>query len=166
MDARATKRNESRKNSRPAHLVDGRPFGRSAAGVGAARRARLLDQNAGGRRRRRAQEEGGRPRDRQVQRVRFARSNQSRRGGSESFGLAGDLPLPGCFSGGGGGLRRSRAPLVARHDFHRVVAAVVAANISWSPTIATWYRPLSPSVARFKERELSILDQKNARYLP
>ncbi|HYA28087.1 MAG TPA: amidohydrolase family protein, partial [Acidobacteriota bacterium] len=33
-------------------------------------------------------------------------------------------------------------------------------------TIATWYRPLSPSVARFKERELSILDQKNAAYLP
>ena len=51
-------------------------------------------------------------------------------------------------------------------NFDRVVAAVVAANISWSPTIATWYRPLSPSVARFKERELSILDQKNARYLP
>jgi imidazolonepropionase-like amidohydrolase len=51
-------------------------------------------------------------------------------------------------------------------NFDRVVAAVVAANISWSPTIATWYRPLSPSAAQFKERELSILDQKNARYLP
>jgi imidazolonepropionase-like amidohydrolase len=51
-------------------------------------------------------------------------------------------------------------------NFDKVVAAVVAKNISWSPTIATWYRPLSPSVAKFKERELSILDDKNATYLP
>jgi hypothetical protein len=51
-------------------------------------------------------------------------------------------------------------------NFDKVVAAVVAKNISWSPTIATWYRPLSPSVAKFKERELSILDDKNAGYLP
>ncbi|HEX9455812.1 MAG TPA: amidohydrolase family protein, partial [Candidatus Binatia bacterium] len=51
-------------------------------------------------------------------------------------------------------------------NFDKVVAAVVAKNISWSPTIATWYRPLSPSVARFKERELSILENKNAAYLP
>ena len=51
-------------------------------------------------------------------------------------------------------------------NFDKVVNATVEKNISWSPTIATWYRPLSPSVARFKERELSILDQKNAGYLP
>jgi len=51
-------------------------------------------------------------------------------------------------------------------NFDKVVAAAIGKNISWSPTIATWYRPLSPSVARFKERELSILDQKNAAYLP
>ena len=51
-------------------------------------------------------------------------------------------------------------------NFDKVVKAAVDKNISWSPTIATWYRPLSPSVARFKERELSILDQKNAGYLP
>ena len=51
-------------------------------------------------------------------------------------------------------------------NFDKVVKAAVEKNISWSPTIATWYRPLSPSVARFKERELSILDQKNAGYLP
>ncbi|HWH79352.1 MAG TPA: amidohydrolase family protein, partial [Candidatus Binatus sp.] len=51
-------------------------------------------------------------------------------------------------------------------NFDKVVKAVVDKNISWSPTIATWYRPLSPSVARFKERELSILDNKNAAYLP
>jgi hypothetical protein len=51
-------------------------------------------------------------------------------------------------------------------NFDKVVKAAVDKNISWSPTIATWYRPLSPSVARFKERELSILDNKNAGYLP
>jgi hypothetical protein len=51
-------------------------------------------------------------------------------------------------------------------NFDKVVKAAIDKNISWSPTIATWYRPLSPSVARFKERELSILDNKNAAYLP
>jgi hypothetical protein len=51
-------------------------------------------------------------------------------------------------------------------NFDKVVKAAVEKNISWSPTIATWYRPLSPSVARFKERELSILDKKAAGYLP
>ena len=50
--------------------------------------------------------------------------------------------------------------------FDKVVKAAVEKNISWSPTIATWYRPLSPSVARFKERELSILDKRAAGYLP
>jgi hypothetical protein len=51
-------------------------------------------------------------------------------------------------------------------NFDKVVKAAIEKNISWSPTIATWYRPLSPSVARFKERELSILDHRNAGYLP
>ena len=51
-------------------------------------------------------------------------------------------------------------------NFDKIVKAMVEKNVSWSPTIATWYRPLSPSVARFKERELSILDRKEAQYLP
>jgi hypothetical protein len=51
-------------------------------------------------------------------------------------------------------------------NFDKIVKAMVEKNVSWSPTIATWYRPLSPSVARFKERELSILDKKEAHYLP
>ena len=51
-------------------------------------------------------------------------------------------------------------------NFDKIVKAMTEKNVSWSPTIATWYRPLSPSVERFKERELSILDQKNASYLP
>ena len=51
-------------------------------------------------------------------------------------------------------------------NFDSIVKAMVEKNVSWAPTIATWYRPLSPSVARFKERELSILDRKEAKYLP
>lgn len=51
-------------------------------------------------------------------------------------------------------------------NFDKIVKAMVEKNVSWSPTIATWYRPLSPSVARFKARELSILDRKEANYLP
>ena len=45
-------------------------------------------------------------------------------------------------------------------NFDKVVKATVEKNVSWSPTIATWYRPLHPASARFKERELSILDKK------
>jgi len=51
-------------------------------------------------------------------------------------------------------------------NFDKIVTAMVEKSVSWAPTIATWYRPLSPSVARFKERELSILDRKEAKYLP
>jgi hypothetical protein len=51
-------------------------------------------------------------------------------------------------------------------NFDKIVQAMTEKNVSWSPTIATWYRPLSPSVERFKERELSILDKKEAGYLP
>ncbi|HKY10257.1 MAG TPA: hypothetical protein VJQ55_18555, partial [Candidatus Binatia bacterium] len=51
-------------------------------------------------------------------------------------------------------------------NFDKIVKAMTEKNVSWSPTIATWYRPLSPSVERFKERELSILDKKSAAYLP
>jgi hypothetical protein len=51
-------------------------------------------------------------------------------------------------------------------NFDKIVKAMVENNVSWSPTIATWYRPLSPSVERFKARELSILDNKAAGYLP
>jgi amidohydrolase family protein len=51
-------------------------------------------------------------------------------------------------------------------NFDKIVKAMTEKNVSWSPTIATWYRPLSPSVERFKQRELSILDKKSAGYLP
>ena len=51
-------------------------------------------------------------------------------------------------------------------SFDRIIETMVKNNVSWSPTIATWFRPLSPSAARFKRRELSILNNPQARYLP
>jgi hypothetical protein len=51
-------------------------------------------------------------------------------------------------------------------NFEKIVKAMVERGVSWSPTVATWFRPLSPSANRFKERELSILNQPNAKYLP
>jgi imidazolonepropionase-like amidohydrolase len=51
-------------------------------------------------------------------------------------------------------------------NFDKIIKAMAENKVSWSPTIATWFRPLSPSAERFKERELSILDNPKAAYLP
>src|SRR5262245_53889189 len=51
-------------------------------------------------------------------------------------------------------------------NFDKIIKAMVENKVSWSPTIATWFRPLSPSAERFKEKELSILDNPSAAYLP
>ena len=51
-------------------------------------------------------------------------------------------------------------------NFDKIIKAMVERNVAWSPTIATWFRPLSPSAERFKERELSILKNPKASYLP
>jgi len=51
-------------------------------------------------------------------------------------------------------------------NFDRIIDTMVEHNVSWSPTIATWFRPLSASAARFKRRELSILNNPKAKYLP
>ncbi len=51
-------------------------------------------------------------------------------------------------------------------NFDKIIKAMVEKNVSWSPTIATWFRPISPSGARFKEEELSILNDPKASYLP
>jgi hypothetical protein len=37
-------------------------------------------------------------------------------------------------------------------SFDRLIETMVQHNVSWSPTIATWFRPLSPSAARFKRK--------------
>ncbi len=51
-------------------------------------------------------------------------------------------------------------------NFDKIIKAMAENKVSWSPTIATWFRPLSPSAERFKESELSILDNPRAAYLP
>src|SRR5215469_6782012 len=43
-------------------------------------------------------------------------------------------------------------------NFDAVIGPMVEHNVAWTPTIAKWLRPLSPSAARFRERENEILD--------
>ena len=43
-------------------------------------------------------------------------------------------------------------------NFDRVIGAMVEHQVAWTPTIAKWLRPLSPSAERFRERENQILE--------
>ncbi len=47
-------------------------------------------------------------------------------------------------------------------NFDAVIGAMVQHQVAWTPTIAKWLRPLSPSAARFRERENQILNDPNA----
>jgi imidazolonepropionase-like amidohydrolase len=47
-------------------------------------------------------------------------------------------------------------------NFDDVIAAMVKHGVAWTPTIAKWLRPLSPSAPRFRERERQILDNPDA----
>src|SRR5438093_3892857 len=47
-------------------------------------------------------------------------------------------------------------------NFDAVIGAMVEHHVAWTPTIAKWLRPLSPSAARFRERENQILNEPNA----
>jgi len=51
-------------------------------------------------------------------------------------------------------------------NFDAVIAAMVAHHVAWTPTIAKWLRPLSPSMARFRSKENEILDDPNAAFPP
>jgi hypothetical protein len=51
-------------------------------------------------------------------------------------------------------------------NFDAVIKAMVDKNVSYSATIATHFRPLSPSAAIFKARELAILDDPKTKYFP
>lgn len=51
-------------------------------------------------------------------------------------------------------------------NFDRLIDVMVKNGVSWSPTIATWLRPVSPSAKQFMARERSILDNPKAKYLP
>jgi hypothetical protein len=47
-------------------------------------------------------------------------------------------------------------------NFQAIIDAMVERGVAWTPTIAKWLRPLSPSVERFRQREREILDNPNA----
>jgi hypothetical protein len=47
-------------------------------------------------------------------------------------------------------------------NYDAVIGAMVENQVAWTPTIAKWLRPLSPSAARFRERESQILNDPNA----
>jgi imidazolonepropionase-like amidohydrolase len=51
-------------------------------------------------------------------------------------------------------------------NFDRLIDLMVKNRVSWTPTIATWLRPLSPSARQFIARERSILNNPRAKYLP
>ncbi|HJU62843.1 MAG TPA: amidohydrolase family protein [Candidatus Binatia bacterium] len=47
-------------------------------------------------------------------------------------------------------------------NFDAVIGAMVKHQVAWTPTIAKWLRPFSPSAKRFRERENEILNDSNA----
>ena len=47
-------------------------------------------------------------------------------------------------------------------NYDAVIDAMVEHRVAWTPTIAKWLRPFSPSAARFRERESQILNDPNA----
>ncbi len=50
--------------------------------------------------------------------------------------------------------------------FDRIIKVMVEKNVHWSPTWATWFRPLSPRAQEMKRRELQLLKNPDLRYLP
>ena len=47
-------------------------------------------------------------------------------------------------------------------NYDRIIEAMVKHGVAWTPTIAKWLRPLSPSANRFRAREAQILDNPKA----
>lgn len=47
-------------------------------------------------------------------------------------------------------------------NYDAVIGAMVEHQVAWTPTIAKWLRPFSPSAERFRERENQILNDPNA----
>jgi hypothetical protein len=47
-------------------------------------------------------------------------------------------------------------------NFDEVIGAMVKHQVAWTPTIAKWLRPLSPSAHRFRDRENQLLDDPKA----
>ena len=47
-------------------------------------------------------------------------------------------------------------------NYDAVIGPMVEHQVAWTPTIAKWLRPFSPSAERFRERENQILNDPNA----
>jgi imidazolonepropionase-like amidohydrolase len=47
-------------------------------------------------------------------------------------------------------------------NYDEVIGAMVEHRVAWTPTIAKWLRPLSPSAERFRTRENAILNNPDA----
>jgi hypothetical protein len=50
--------------------------------------------------------------------------------------------------------------------FDSIIKTMLDKNVHWSPTWATWFRPLSAHAAQMKERELALLRNPQLKYLP
>ena len=50
--------------------------------------------------------------------------------------------------------------------FDKIIKVMVDKNVHWSPTWATWFRPLSSHAAGMKQRELALLRNPQLKYLP
>jgi Amidohydrolase family len=50
--------------------------------------------------------------------------------------------------------------------FDKIIKAMIEKNVHWSPTWATWFRPLSASADEMKRRELALLKNPQLKYLP
>jgi len=54
--------------------------------------------------------------------------------------------------------------LYQAENFDKVIAAMVDHRVAWTPTIAKWLRPLSPSAQRFWQKEQEILADPGANF--
>jgi len=50
--------------------------------------------------------------------------------------------------------------------FDKIIRAMIDKNMHWSPTWATWFRPLSTHADEMKRRELTLLKNPQLSYLP
>jgi imidazolonepropionase-like amidohydrolase len=50
--------------------------------------------------------------------------------------------------------------------FDKIIKAMIAKNVHWSTTWATWFRPLSTYAEEMKRRELALLKNPQLKYLP
>ena len=54
--------------------------------------------------------------------------------------------------------------LYQAENFDKVIAAMVDHRVAWTPTIAKWLRPLSPSAQRFWQKEQELLADPGANF--